>query len=81
MTVVRYIGNTTKLIQLDQKAFGGSNTLNFCLCYAEKLADFPCFGHGCSASAFPVVEATIIYSRPAYDAGCNLSVFKQMEQT
>ena len=71
MTVVRYVGNTTKPIQLDQKPFGGSDTLNFCLCYAKKLADFSCFCHRCGASTFPVVEATIIYPGPTYDAGCN----------
>ncbi len=71
MPIVRNIGNTTKPVQLDQKPFGGSDTLNFCLCDAEKLADFSCFCHWCGASTFPVVEATIIYPGPAYDTGCN----------
>ena len=71
MPIVRNTVNTTKPVQLDQKPLGGSDTVNFCLCYAKKLADFPCFCHWCSASTFPVVKATIINSQPAYDTGCN----------
>lgn len=71
--VVRYFGNATKLIEVDQKPSGQSDTVNFRLRYVEKLADVLRFCHWCGVSAVPVVETTITYPGPAYDAGRNHS--------
>ncbi len=69
--VMRYFGNATKLIEVDQKPSGQSDTVNFRLRYVEKLADVSCFCHWCSVSSVPVMETAITYPGPAYDAGCN----------